>query len=133
MACSQPTGSTRLRPLPGRTALAGCRDLQETGRNRVGPIRTTLLVLLAALAHLTAAPEPTRAADQLSQSDLKAYRAHGYIPSTEEAESVSRTLEYAYDDWCIAQFARAIGDGQRSDVSPIVVRREEGIAFCVVC
>ena len=39
-----------------------------------------------------------------------AYRERGYIPSTEEAESVSRTLEYAYDDWCIARFARAIGD-----------------------
>ena len=25
----------------------------------------------------------------------------------EEAESVSKTLEYAYDDWCIAQLAKA--------------------------
>ena len=33
----------------------------------------------------------------------------GYIPSEEDHESVSKTLEYAYDDWCIAQFAKAIG------------------------
>ncbi len=33
----------------------------------------------------------------------------GFIPSEEDHESVSKTLEYAYDDWCIAQFAKAIG------------------------
>ena len=38
------------------------------------------------------------------------YAKYGYIPSTEENESVSKTLEYAYDDWCIAQFAKAIGN-----------------------
>lgn len=34
----------------------------------------------------------------------------GYIPADKEPESVSKTLEYAYDDWCIAQVARALGD-----------------------
>jgi hypothetical protein len=36
---------------------------------------------------------------------LKYYRNKGYISAGDEAESVSKTLEYAYDDWCIAQFA----------------------------
>ena len=40
---------------------------------------------------------------------LEAYRELGYIPSDTEGESVSKTLEYAYDDWCIAQMARALG------------------------
>jgi len=40
---------------------------------------------------------------------LKALDQYGFIPSDREAESVSKTLEYAYDDWCIAQFARSIG------------------------
>lgn len=40
---------------------------------------------------------------------LKFYREYGYIPGDKEGESVSRTLEYAYDDWCIAQFAKGIG------------------------
>ncbi len=40
---------------------------------------------------------------------LEAYRAHGYISADAEPESVSKTLEYAYDDWCIAQFAKSIG------------------------
>ncbi|HET6330972.1 MAG TPA: GH92 family glycosyl hydrolase [Holophagaceae bacterium] len=40
---------------------------------------------------------------------LKSYRAQGFINADAEPESVSKTLEYAYDDWCIAQFAKAIG------------------------
>lgn len=40
---------------------------------------------------------------------LPAYRTQCFIPSDQEAESVSKTLEYAYDDWCIAEFARANG------------------------
>lgn len=40
---------------------------------------------------------------------LKALDSNGLIAVEDEAESVSKTLEYAYDDWCIAQFAKAIG------------------------
>lgn len=39
------------------------------------------------------------------RTGLKAYKSCGYIPAEEEGESVSKTLEYAYDDWCIAQCA----------------------------
>ena len=41
---------------------------------------------------------------------LNAYRTKGYISSEDESESVSKTLEYAYDDWCIAQMAKAMGN-----------------------
>ena len=37
---------------------------------------------------------------------LEYYKKNGYIPADKEAESVSKTLEYAYDDWCIAQMAK---------------------------
>jgi predicted alpha-1,2-mannosidase len=33
----------------------------------------------------------------------------GYIPSNLERQSVSKALEYAYDDWCIAQMAKDLG------------------------
>ncbi|MDR2804912.1 MAG: GH92 family glycosyl hydrolase [Dysgonamonadaceae bacterium] len=33
----------------------------------------------------------------------------GYIPADVEKQSVARGLEYAYDDWLIAQFAKALG------------------------
>lgn len=37
------------------------------------------------------------------------YTQLGYVPFDKEAESVSKTLEYAYDDYCIAQAARLLG------------------------
>ncbi|MCF6243061.1 MAG: GH92 family glycosyl hydrolase [Bacteroidales bacterium] len=40
---------------------------------------------------------------------LDAYKTKGFIAIDDEAESVSKTLEYAYDDWCIAQVAKEIG------------------------
>ena len=36
---------------------------------------------------------------------LDAYKKNGFISIDDEHESVSKTLEYAYDDWCIAQMA----------------------------
>jgi predicted alpha-1,2-mannosidase len=41
---------------------------------------------------------------------LKYYKRYGFIPAGSEGASVSRTLEYAYDDWCIATFAGSIGE-----------------------
>jgi len=40
---------------------------------------------------------------------LDAYKELGYIPASREGESVSKTLEYAYDDWTIAQMAKKMG------------------------
>lgn len=39
------------------------------------------------------------------------YVANGFIPSENTRESVSCTLEYAYDDWAIARMAEALGCG----------------------
>ncbi|MEZ5106846.1 MAG: GH92 family glycosyl hydrolase [Draconibacterium sp.] len=40
---------------------------------------------------------------------LNYYMDLGYLPYNKVRESVSRTLEYAYNDWCVAQFAQALG------------------------
>ncbi|MDQ6757350.1 MAG: GH92 family glycosyl hydrolase, partial [Bacteroidota bacterium] len=40
---------------------------------------------------------------------LPALIDHGYLEVEDESENVSKTLEYAYDDWCIAKFAKMIG------------------------
>lgn len=37
------------------------------------------------------------------------YIKYGFIPSNIKRESVSCLLEYAYDDWCIAQMAKELG------------------------
>ncbi len=41
------------------------------------------------------------------QKDMKTYLTNGYISSA-YPESVTRTVEYAYDDWALAQFAKKV-------------------------
>ena len=55
---------------------------------------------------------------------INEYMALGYVPVDEQHEnwSVSKTLEYAYDDWCIAQFAKAIG---KIDDYEVFLKRSE--------
>ncbi len=38
------------------------------------------------------------------------YIDYKYVPDDKSHSSVSKTLEYAYNDWCIAQIAKQIGD-----------------------
>ncbi len=40
---------------------------------------------------------------------LDYYRKIGFVPMDKEIEAVSKTLEYAYDDWCIAKMANRLG------------------------
>ena len=37
------------------------------------------------------------------------YRQYNYVPQDKVRESVTITLEYSYDDWCIAQVAKRLG------------------------
>ncbi len=46
---------------------------------------------------------------------LAFYKKNGFISAENEAESVSKTLEYAYDDWCIAVMADSLGKEIASD------------------
>ena len=41
------------------------------------------------------------------QPDMEVYQAKGYIPFS-LPESVTRTVEYAYDDWALAQFSKQV-------------------------
>ncbi len=38
------------------------------------------------------------------------YKNYKYIPYEKEVESVSKTMEYSYDDWCIAEIANKLGN-----------------------
>ncbi len=51
-----------------------------------------------------------KSAESRERFGLGAYMDGGRLTVDDEHESVSKTLEYAYDDWCIARFAQAIGD-----------------------
>jgi predicted alpha-1,2-mannosidase len=49
--------------------------------------------------------EAAKHSAMLDHLGLDAYKMQGFISMDDEHESVSKTLEYAYDDWCIAQMA----------------------------
>lgn len=60
---------------------------------------------------------------------LQSYLKYGYIPLEDEVkdafhtnEQVSRTLEYAYDDFCVAQMAKALG---KTDDYQTLMKRSE--------
>lgn len=72
-------------------------------------------------------PTPQEYGDGKGRRALRSYLRYGYIPledSVPEAfhqkEQVSRTLEYAYDDFCLAQLAQALG---RADDHAALMRR----------
>jgi predicted alpha-1,2-mannosidase len=51
---------------------------------------------------------------------LTYYKQLGYIPTDKTDEAASRTLEDSYDDWCVAQIAKALG---RSDEYRFFLKR----------
>ncbi len=61
-------------------------------------------------------PDEEAYIDGKGRRALKSYLEFGYIPLEDEVneafhkrEQVSRTLEYAYNDWCVAQLAKKLG------------------------
>jgi predicted alpha-1,2-mannosidase len=52
--------------------------------------------------------------------DLADYMKLGYVPIDKEVEAASKTQEYAYDDWAIAQMAKATG---KQDIAATFAKR----------
>ncbi|MGO8675738.1 MAG: GH92 family glycosyl hydrolase [Limisphaerales bacterium] len=50
-----------------------------------------------------------------ARAQMPEYRANGYIASEHGAEAVSKTLEYAYDDACMARFTKALGQNTMAE------------------
>ncbi|OKL40335.1 GH92 family glycosyl hydrolase [Pontibacter flavimaris] len=53
---------------------------------------------------------------------LDYYMDLGYVPEDKNSSSVSKTLEYAYDDWCIAQMAKKLN---RQDIYQEFIQRAQ--------
>jgi predicted alpha-1,2-mannosidase len=53
-----------------------------------------------------------KSAFKINNPGLTKLHEKGFISLEDEVESAAKTLEYAYDDWCIAQFAKAIGNSK---------------------
>ena len=50
------------------------------------------------------------------------YRNYGFVPQDKEHESVSKTLEYAYDDWCISEMAKLMN--KKNDYNEYIKRAQ---------
>jgi len=62
------------------------------------------------------------AAARLERNQRSVFGAHGYLSAEHASSSVSQTLEYAYDDWCIASMATAEG---MSDIAEEFFQRSQ--------
>jgi predicted alpha-1,2-mannosidase len=63
-----------------------------------------------------------KSATEQSKS-VKLFNKYGYVPADKAGESVSKTLLYSFDDWCIAQMAKALG---KKDDYQTYSKRAEG-------
>ena len=59
--------------------------------------------------------EASKHSAMLDHLGLEAYKRNGFISIDDEHESVSKTVEYAYDDWCIAQMAMILNKKEDYD------------------
>ncbi|MES2629775.1 MAG: GH92 family glycosyl hydrolase [Bacteroidota bacterium] len=73
------------------------------------PVITEAMVKGVTGFNYAEAYEAAKHSAMLDHFGLDAYKKKGFIETDDEHESVSKTLEYAYDDWCIAQMAGLLG------------------------
>lgn len=60
--------------------------------------------------------EAMKTASMHDRKGLGYYRKYGFVPTDLEGHgTVSKTVEFAFDDWCIAQVAKSMGDPQGYD------------------
>ena len=73
-------------------------------------------------AELAFAAMKKTATDARNRQDQ--YQKLGYVPAEtgKRTEATSRTLEFAYDDWCIAQMAKALG---KTDDAALFAKRAQ--------
>ena len=110
--------------------LAGCETFCMTGYHSVSIIADAAVKDIGGF-DLNLAYEAMKHSALMKQNDFKKYRKpkdfnimysytryvagwnsyqkRGYLPYSPVLGSVSKTLEYAYDDWCIAQMAKKLG------------------------
>jgi len=90
--------------------LQGCETWCMIGYHAV-PVIVDAVVKGVTGFDLRHAYEAMKTTAMNSQYDnVATYAALGWVPCDKENESVSKTLEYAYDDFCIAQIAKKFGE-----------------------
>ena len=64
---------------------------------------------LEAMVHQTMGQGPE---ESVGRNGFKKYNQKGYVPCDLYNQATAKTLEYAYDDWCLSQFAHSIGKSE---------------------
>lgn len=88
--------------------------IDEAAQQGVNPV-AQLLVAMTATSNRTEAH--------------RSYAANGYLDAQMDNESVSKTLEYAYDDWCIAQLAYEAGHTDKGWREPERTRVKDSLTM----
>lgn len=101
--------------------LSGCYTGCMIGYHGVPVIADAFLKGIGDYDHDLALEAMTHSALQ-DKLGLAPYKEFGFVPVEDESESVSKTLEYAYDDWTIARMAEAMG---REEIAAEFYRRSQ--------
>jgi putative alpha-1,2-mannosidase len=104
----QQTGHLPVDPMTGNHAVAIIADTYFKGISKLD----SSLAYNAMLHSIVKPP--------FIQHDIETYQKMGYVPFL-FSESVTRTVEYAYDDWVLSQFAKEIMHSD-SDYLPLIHR-----------
>lgn len=65
---------------------------------------------------INSAYQAMKISSEINKKGAKEYIDHGFIPANIKRESVSCLLEFAYDDWCIAQVAQKLGYSDDAEI-----------------
>jgi predicted alpha-1,2-mannosidase len=101
--------------------LAGCENNCMIGYHAVSVIADAWLKGYHDF-NIDKAFEAMLACGSQNTEGIDAYREYGFLPREMSTNSVSKVLEYAYDDWCIAQVAKSLG---KSDKYSEYIRRSQ--------
>jgi predicted alpha-1,2-mannosidase len=101
--------------------LAGCENNCMIGYHSVPVIADALLKGYRDF-DVDKAFEAMLASGSQNTEGIDSYRRFQFLPQENSTNSVSKALEYAYDDWCIAQVAKSLG---RTDEYREYIRRSQ--------
>ena len=90
--------------------LAGCETETMIGFNAVSIIADAYAKGTLPKEDLRAYYEAMKSTAVTSNGSHDLFCQYGFDPAGEDNESVSKTLEFAYDDWCIAMIAKELGE-----------------------
>lgn len=101
--------------MTGYHAVSLMADAWNKGIATFNPVEAYKAGVRSAICDTTGIITPELVKKALMPQSKKYKNEIGYIPCDKEFESVAKGLEYAYDDWCIAQLAKAAGDSAGTD------------------